>query len=120
MITRAELQYGLKRLPAEHQLHLAVRQFLKIVRILPWDADAADWYGEIRRQLVGSGQDNVQWASILRSVSAHRSYRWVYKDHYRPWNIAEYLILNRQMPRSLARSTMRSYLVHVDCPLASV
>lgn len=52
-------------------------------------------------QLVGSGQDNVQWASILRSVSAHRSYRWVYKDSYRPWNIAEYLILNRQMPRSL-------------------
>lgn len=52
-------------------------------------------------QMVGSGQDNVQWASILRSVSAHRSYRWVYKDTYRPWNIAEYLILNRQMPRSL-------------------
>ena len=52
-------------------------------------------------QLVGTGPDNVQWASILRSVSAHRSYRWVYKDHYRPWNIAEYLILNRQMPRSL-------------------
>lgn len=52
-------------------------------------------------QLVGSGQDNMQWASILRSVSAHRSYRWVYKDSYRPWNIAEYLILNRQMPRSL-------------------
>jgi tRNA(fMet)-specific endonuclease VapC len=56
VITRAELQYGLKRLPAEHQLHLAVRQFLKIVRLLPWDADAADWYAEIRHQLVGSGQ----------------------------------------------------------------
>ncbi len=52
-------------------------------------------------ELVGSGVDNVQWAAILRSVSAHRSYRWVYKDTYRPWNIAEYLILNRAMPRSL-------------------
>ncbi|MEQ1714645.1 MAG: alpha-E domain-containing protein [Hyphomicrobium sp.] len=52
-------------------------------------------------EMVGGGKDNVQWASILRSVSAHRSYRWVYKDTYRPWNIAEYLILNRQMPRSL-------------------
>ncbi|MCB1485301.1 MAG: alpha-E domain-containing protein [Hyphomicrobiaceae bacterium] len=51
--------------------------------------------------LVGTSPDNAQWASILRSVSAHRSYRWVYKDTYRPWNIAEYLILNRQMPRSL-------------------
>ena len=37
----------------------------------------------------------------MRSVSAHRSYRWVFKDTYRPWKIADYLILNRQMPRSL-------------------
>ena len=56
VLTRAELQYGLKRLPAEHRLHLAVRQFFKIVRILPWDADAADWYADIRHQLVTSGQ----------------------------------------------------------------
>src|SRR5690606_8506973 len=41
------------------------------------------------------------WAAILRSVSAHRSYRWVYRDSYKPWRIADYLILNRQMPRSL-------------------
>jgi len=52
-------------------------------------------------QMVGGGIDNFQWAAILRSVSAHRSYRWVYKESYRPWRIAEYLILNRQMPRSL-------------------
>jgi uncharacterized alpha-E superfamily protein len=52
-------------------------------------------------EMVGSGTDNYQWTSILRSVSAHRSYRWVFKDSYRPWKIADYLILNRQMPRSL-------------------
>jgi len=52
-------------------------------------------------EMVGGGIDNVQWGAILRSVSAHRSYRWVYKEHYRPWRIAEYLILNRAMPRSL-------------------
>ncbi len=52
-------------------------------------------------EMVGSGTDNFQWTSILRSVSAHRSYRWVFKDSYRPWKIADYLILNRQMPRSL-------------------
>lgn len=52
-------------------------------------------------ELVGSGTDNFQWSAILRSVSAHRSYRWVFKDTYRPWKIADYLILNRQMPRSL-------------------
>lgn len=56
VMTRAELMYGLKRLPAEHRLHLAVRQFLKIVRVLPWDADAADFYADIRHQLVTTGQ----------------------------------------------------------------
>ena len=39
VMTRAELLYGLKRLPTDHRLHLAVRHFLKIVRVLPWDAD---------------------------------------------------------------------------------
>jgi tRNA(fMet)-specific endonuclease VapC len=56
VMTRAELMYGLKRLSPDHRLHLAVRQFLKIVRILPWDADAADWYAEIRHQLVSNGK----------------------------------------------------------------
>lgn len=51
---------------------------------------------------VGSSLDNYQWESILRSVSAHRSYRWVYEAQYRPTNIADYLILNPRMPRSLA------------------
>jgi tRNA(fMet)-specific endonuclease VapC len=33
-----------------------VRQFLKLVRALPWDAEAADWYAGIRHQLTSSGQ----------------------------------------------------------------
>lgn len=53
---------------------------------------------------VGSTLDNSQWESILRSVSAHRSYRWVYDAQYKPTNIADYLILNNRMPRSLAFS----------------
>lgn len=55
-------------------------------------------------ELVGGKIDSFQWAAILRSVSAHRSYRWVYKENYKPWRIAEYLILNEQMPRSLRSS----------------
>ncbi|MEP0518925.1 MAG: alpha-E domain-containing protein [Hyphomicrobiales bacterium] len=51
---------------------------------------------------VGSSLDNVQWESILRSVSAHRSYRWAYDDDYQPTTIADFLILNPRMPRSLA------------------
>ena len=50
---------------------------------------------------VGSTLDNYHWESILRSVSAHRSYRWVYDADYKPTNIADYLILNVRMPRSL-------------------
>ncbi|TIT41085.1 MAG: hypothetical protein E5W78_01875, partial [Mesorhizobium sp.] len=38
---------------------------------------------------VGSTLDNYQWESILRSVSAHRSYRWVYEADYKPSNIAD-------------------------------
>ncbi len=55
-ITRAELLYGLKRLPPTHRLHLGVRAFLRIVRVLSWDADAADHYADIRHQLLSSGQ----------------------------------------------------------------
>jgi uncharacterized alpha-E superfamily protein len=51
---------------------------------------------------VGSSMDNVQWESILRSVSAHRAYGWVYDAELRPANIADFLISNGRMPRSLA------------------
>ncbi len=56
VMTRAELLYGLYRLPLQHPLHLAVNQFLQLVRALPWNATAADWYARIRHQLVSSGQ----------------------------------------------------------------
>ncbi|HYL76257.1 MAG TPA: type II toxin-antitoxin system VapC family toxin [Bryobacteraceae bacterium] len=56
VITRAELLYGLKRLPRTHRLHTGVREFLKIVRTLSWDAEAAEFYAEIRHQLSTSGQ----------------------------------------------------------------
>ncbi|MGB3500151.1 MAG: alpha-E domain-containing protein [Mesorhizobium sp.] len=53
---------------------------------------------------VGSNLDNYQWESILRSVAAHRSYRWTYSEDYKSANIADFLILNSRMPRSLAFS----------------
>lgn len=54
-----------------------------------------------QNEIVGGGIDSYQWSAILRSVSAHRSYKWVYKESFKPWRIAEYLILHEQMPRSL-------------------
>jgi len=62
---------------------------------------------------VGSTLDNYQWESILRSVSAHRSYRWVYEAEYKPTNIADYLILNARMPRSLT-FCYRLVIEHLD------
>jgi tRNA(fMet)-specific endonuclease VapC len=56
VLTRAELLYGLKKLPSEHRLQVAVRRFLKIIRVLPWESDAADFYAEIRYQIVTTGQ----------------------------------------------------------------
>jgi len=51
---------------------------------------------------VGGPLDYFQWAAILRSVSALTSYHWVYRESLKPWLIADLLILNDQMPRSLA------------------
>ena len=51
---------------------------------------------------VGSRMDNVQWETILRSVSAYRSYRSAVDGGYTPTGIASFLILDRRMPRSLA------------------
>jgi len=51
---------------------------------------------------VGGGLDYFQWSSILRSVSSLTAYRWVYHESLKPWLIADLLVLNEQMPRSLA------------------
>ncbi|WP_421723065.1 alpha-E domain-containing protein [Bauldia sp.] len=51
---------------------------------------------------VGGGLDYFQWSSILRSVSALTAYRWVYHDSLKPWLIADLLVLNDEMPRSIA------------------
>ena len=46
--------------------------------------------------------DYFQWTTILREVSALTAYHWVYRQSVKPWLVADLLILNRQMPRSLA------------------
>ncbi|SLN37678.1 alpha-E domain-containing protein [Roseisalinus antarcticus] len=50
---------------------------------------------------VGSNLDNVQWESILRSVSARGGYRMVHGSQVRPREIVQFLILDNRMPRSL-------------------
>lgn len=50
---------------------------------------------------VGSSLDNVQWETILRSVSARGGFRMVYGDQARPPEIVQFLVLDNRMPRSL-------------------
>ncbi|MEL6244482.1 MAG: alpha-E domain-containing protein [Pseudomonadota bacterium] len=51
---------------------------------------------------VGSSLDNAQWESILRSASGERAFRWLYEGEMGPAQIANFLMLDRRMPRSLA------------------
>lgn len=51
---------------------------------------------------VGSSLDNMQWDTILRSVSAQRAFQWLNGADVNAKNIANFLILHGQMPRSLA------------------
>lgn len=52
--------------------------------------------------LVGSAMDNIQWETILRSVSAHQSFNWLTGGEISPKEVADFLILDRRMPRSMA------------------
>ena len=51
---------------------------------------------------VGSSIDNVQWETILRSVSARGGFRMEYGNSFSPRDIAHFLILDRRFPRGLA------------------
>jgi len=51
---------------------------------------------------IGSSLDNVQWETILRSVAGQRAFRWLNGPDVDPKGIADFLILDRRMPRSLA------------------
>ena len=65
---------------------------------------------------VGSSLDNVQWETILRSVSAHRAFRWLDEDDMTATSVARFLILDRRLPRSLVFSIANS-VTHL-CNLA--
>ncbi|MBV9190220.1 MAG: alpha-E domain-containing protein [Betaproteobacteria bacterium] len=51
---------------------------------------------------VGGALDYYQWAALLRSVSSFETYRQLYREQIFPIRVAQLLILERRMPRSLA------------------
>jgi uncharacterized alpha-E superfamily protein len=54
-----------------------------------------------RLEDVGGAADYYQWSALLRSVSAFESYRKVFRDVIVPRRVADLLILNPDMPRSI-------------------
>ncbi|MEM7190803.1 MAG: alpha-E domain-containing protein [Pseudomonadota bacterium] len=54
--------------------------------------------------VVGGGRDHHQWTSVLHATSAIRAYHHVHQGEYNPESIADFLILNRQFPRSVVFS----------------
>ena len=62
---------------------------------------------------VGGGLDYSQWAAILRAVSALTAYHHVYHESLKPLLIADLMLLNDKMPRSLA-SCYRAICANLD------
>lgn len=83
----------MKRVSADHQLHLAVRQFLKIVRILPWDANAADWYAEIRHQLISTGQPICEMDMMIATHASSAGMLLVTNNRHHYEHVEALLIL---------------------------
>ncbi len=50
--------------------------------------------------VIGATVDNIQWAALLRSASAFEMYRKHFKQ-ISPSKVADFLILNREFPRSV-------------------
>ena len=68
----------------------------KTARIL----DVKYYYLLPSAEWVGTPLDQVQWIALLKSVSAYEMYRKCQR-RITPSNVAEFLILNREFPRSI-------------------
>lgn len=66
-----------------------------------------------RAEYVGTGLDSYQWSTLLRALSAHRAFYWAYGGEVTAAKIADFLILNRQCPRSLLTS-ITGVAYHLD------
>lgn len=55
-------------------------------------------------EVIGGNRDHYQWTSVLHALSGSRAYHHVYGGAYTPWQITDFLMLNRMFPRSVAYS----------------
>ncbi|MGL5081812.1 MAG: alpha-E domain-containing protein [Microcoleaceae cyanobacterium] len=52
-------------------------------------------------QDVGTALDEIQWIALLRSASAYEMYRKHQQHRITPYGVVEFLVLNREFPRSI-------------------
>lgn len=67
-ITEGELLFGLAKRPDAKRLHLAVKEFLRRVDVLPWDSAVAERYGSMRAEMEAQGK---VLASLDGLIAAH-------------------------------------------------
>ena len=52
-------------------------------------------------QVIGGSNDQSQWELMLRSLAAWRSFNWLKKGRLDPLGVANFLIFDERMPRSI-------------------
>lgn len=52
-------------------------------------------------EVIGGHRDHYQWTSVLHALSGSRAYHHVYGGSYTPAKITDFLMINRQFPRSV-------------------
>lgn len=57
--------------------------------------------------MVGSALDYYQWAALLKSLSGFEAFRRNYHSGFMPADVAEFVVLNREFPRSIVFSVER-------------
>jgi uncharacterized alpha-E superfamily protein len=57
--------------------------------------------------MVGSALDYYQWAALLKSLSGFEAFRRSYHSGFMPADVAEFVVLNPDFPRSIAFSVER-------------
>lgn len=68
VVTEAEQLYGFERLDRNHRIRRVISDLMETLDIAPWDSDAAEIYGPIRRQLELNRQ---QIGDLDTMIAAH-------------------------------------------------
>jgi tRNA(fMet)-specific endonuclease VapC len=95
-ITEGELLFGLAKRPDAKRLHVAVRELLRRVDVLPWDSTIAERYGTIRADLERRGKTLAPLDLLIAAhalgadailVTNDRAFRQVAGLHLEDWTV---------------------------------